>query len=141
MNYQQLIKDSYGNAKKKGFHKEEFNLGEKLMLIISELGEALEAHRNDKRSDINTFYYFCPTSEEVSIKRFKSTFKDYIKDTLEDELADVCIRAFDLAGKLRSNLNISALDSSKILLKTHKSNNVGELLFYIVGYIPFEPIF
>ena len=30
--------------------------------------------------------------------RFKETYEEYIKDSVEDELADACIRLFDLAG-------------------------------------------
>ena len=70
-------------ATDKGFWEGDRNMGELLMLIVSELGEALEALRKDKRQ----------------IK-----YNDWKKDTFEDELADVAIRLFDLAESEGINL-------------------------------------
>jgi len=70
-------------ATDKGFWEGDRNMGELLMLIVSELGEALEALRKDKRQ----------------IK-----YNDWKKDTFEDELADVAIRLFDLAEAEGVNL-------------------------------------
>ena len=82
------------------------NIGELLMLIVSELGEALEAHRCGR---------FFIKSEEYSIdeiitdmskfgqrvsKSARGQFEEDIKDTFEDEIADVFIRLFDLCGYL-----------------------------------------
>jgi len=86
-------------AKEKGFWDTPFNLGEKLMLITSELGEALEADRNDKYADVDLFY------SEVEHKGLKEAFEISIKDTLEDELADVFIRLLDLAAGLEINID------------------------------------
>ena len=69
------IKECYGNARRKGFWDKKRNVGEALMLIVSELGEAIEAHRGGK-------------------------FGILQKDTFEDELADTAIRLFDLCGGL-----------------------------------------
>jgi len=55
--------------------KQERNDGELLMLIVSELGEALEALRKNRRQKGNVWK----------------------KDTFEDELADTVIRIFDMA--------------------------------------------
>lgn len=66
-------------AREKGFWDKERNVGEMLMLIVSELGEAVEAHR-------------------------KGNFGLGQKDTFEDELADTAIRLFDLCGGLRIDL-------------------------------------
>ena len=41
-----------------------------------------------------------PFSEETRVRRFQEDFEAYIKDSVEDELSDVCIRIFDLAGLL-----------------------------------------
>lgn len=50
MTIQQLVKTCHKNAKDKGFwDSNSHNIPEKLMLIVSELGEALEALREGKR--------------------------------------------------------------------------------------------
>jgi len=72
------------------------NLLEKKMLIISELGEAIEAHREGKvcvmnaqeRSEIES-------DSEVAPINFKEDFLEFVKDTYEDELADVVLRIWD----------------------------------------------
>lgn len=92
MDLKQISKEIYENAKAKGFWDKERNLGEMLMLIVSELSEAMEADRNGK------FY-----DKEVDFVRhnqgefFKTAFERHCKSTFEDELADVVIRILDLA--------------------------------------------
>lgn len=48
MNVNDLIQRAHGDAIKNGWWDEERNTGELLMLIVSECGEALEAHRSGK---------------------------------------------------------------------------------------------
>lgn len=74
------------------------------MLILTEIAEAVNADRKDKHADVAGFkeyqtYYgsFLP-SEETRTIRFREDFEAYIKNTVEDELADIVIRCFDLAG-------------------------------------------
>lgn len=92
MNIKETAKEIYENAKAKGFWDTERNLGEMLMLIVSELSEALEADRTghycnqDRRDLIDSNDY----------DSYSSTFETYIKNTFEDELADVVIRVLDL---------------------------------------------
>ena len=87
---------AYTQAKDAGFHREgeTINVGEKLMLIVSEAVEALEAHRNGKqmRESIRAVEGW------VSDEDFKTHFERAAKDTFEDELADMIIRIGDLAG-------------------------------------------
>ena len=49
-----------------------------------------------------------PLSEETRKRRFNEDFDAYIKDTVEDEFADVVIRCLDLAGLLR--IDLTSLD-------------------------------
>ena len=57
-------------AKEKGFWDEERNIGEALMLVVTELAEAMEAHRVED------------------------------DENFKEEIADVFIRLFDLCGGL-----------------------------------------
>ena len=67
---QEMTKLCHAVAKEKGFWDEKRNIGEALMLIVTELAEAMEAHR--KQDDEN----------------------------FKEELADTFIRLFDLCGGL-----------------------------------------
>jgi NTP pyrophosphatase (non-canonical NTP hydrolase) len=64
----------------KGFWDKERNVGELLMLVVTELSEALEAHRKDNFANPNS--------------------NDLAKDTFEDEIADSFIRLLDLCNAL-----------------------------------------
>jgi NTP pyrophosphatase (non-canonical NTP hydrolase) len=69
-------------------------ISNKLMLMVSELGEALEALRHNR---LVTHY---PEPMTETTLESKESFQKYYKDTFEDEIADVIIRAFDLCGYL-----------------------------------------
>lgn len=78
----------YMAAKGKGFWDAPRNVGEMFMLIIGECSEALEAHRK------GLF-----TNKDVSGKAIsQEDFAILVKDTFEDEMADIVIRMFDALG-------------------------------------------
>ena len=76
---QEWVEVCHSSSREKGFWEKERNVGEMLMLIVSELGEAVEAHRHGKHGM-------------------------EAKDTFEDELADTAIRLFDMCGGLGIDL-------------------------------------
>lgn len=83
-----------------GFHDTQLSDEHFLMLIITELSEAVEADRKGKRAKVSKFkmdYERYPALVDEN-KRFYCAFKKHIKDTVEDELADAVIRLLDLAG-------------------------------------------
>ncbi len=73
------VLECYLAALEKGFWEKGRNVGEMVMLVVSELGEASEAHRT-------------------------RNFGLGQKDTFEDEIADAVIRLFDLCGGLGIDL-------------------------------------
>ena len=89
-------------AKRKGFYDGNFNLSEKLMLIVSELGEAQEADRKDRRANLK---YFLERQKVLVLESQIRCFESSIKDTVEDELADAIIRILDLCGYLGIDIN------------------------------------
>lgn len=94
----ELITQIYNNAKAKGFH-DDWVVEQKLALIISELGEMLEADRKDDYFGKIT----CFELEELdglSDREYDLVFEKMVKDTFEDELADIFIRLLDLFGLL-----------------------------------------
>lgn len=100
-----LAQGIYEVTKSKGFWDKERNVGEMLMLITSELGEAMEAHRKNKFAKSDDFFYDLESHLPIShpnhsIEDFKSSFEKNIKDTFEDEIADAIIRLLDLCAGL-----------------------------------------
>lgn len=99
------------------------NIGELLMLIVSELGEALEAHRKNKFATFNNYEKLLNRSPGLQNRLFEVN----IKDTFEDKIANVFIRLFDLCGYLGIKPINNGWDG--------KLNNVGEKLFIIQSYL------
>lgn len=97
----EFIREAYQTACEKGFHDEEHSDEHYLMLIITELSEAVEAHRKGRWADWKGFEKEGETKE---------AFERYIKDTVEDELADACIRIFDLAGLANAKLIVNKIN-------------------------------
>jgi NTP pyrophosphatase (non-canonical NTP hydrolase) len=134
-NINELIERAHAQAKAMGWWDTERNIGELLMLIVSECGEALEAHRSGKRANLQGAL---PISElpsqtgDNTQSDFQALFKLYIKDTFEDELADIVIRIADYAGFMGYELHVP----KKVeLIRFVKNDNVGESLFGIVRSI------
>ena len=98
----QLLNDlsieCHERSRSNGFWDKPSNVGEKLMLIVSELSEALEADRKSKHStNINEIEWHNDWHLKDESKD-KEIFLKLIKDTHEDEIADVFIRLFDYCG-------------------------------------------
>ena len=91
----ELAKKAFENAKAKGFHDEKHTDAHWLMLVMCELAEAVEADRCGKRADRKEFERLAGTCEDVV---WPHLFEMYIKDSVEDELADAVIRLLDYIG-------------------------------------------
>ena len=94
MNYYELAKEIHANAVAKGFWDKQHSNEHYLMLAITELSEAVEAHRKGRTTSIPEGI------EDFPDKAFIPSFEAHIKDTLEDELADTTIRLLDLYGSI-----------------------------------------
>jgi hypothetical protein len=89
----ELAQKVYEGNKAKGFHDKGRPFAETCMLIVSEVSEAVEADRNGEYANLDAF------DKNEGIVPFEEAFKTNIKDTVEDELADVFIRLLDEAGR------------------------------------------
>lgn len=98
------IRDAiHANAVAKGFWNETNpNITEKIMLVVTELSEAVEAMRKltpdglTEQIKNNSLYIEDYDTEGFSIGHFQT----FIKDSVGDEFADSIIRILDLCGKL-----------------------------------------
>ena len=101
MNYNELSQTAHAAALKNGWYDTVQPINTYLMLIKSELYEALDAFRGDKYSGeyVKTNYNDLERArKDWHISVFKTSFRDFVKDTFEDEIADTAIRIFDFCG-------------------------------------------
>lgn len=88
-----FIDRAYKTACGHGFHDTAWSIKHLMMLVLTEIGEMVEADRRGIRANLKGF--------EICIGlTYNDRFKNYVKDSVEDEMADVAIRLFDLCGML-----------------------------------------
>ena len=123
-NWDEAISLVHKTAVEHGFWDDTPNYEHLAMLVITELSEAIDADRHDRHADTEGYEVWCVFVNEYiialedRIKRRKTAFKECIKDTVEGELADACIRIMDMMGYykisfiLRDNRFTSDLDNT-----------------------------
>ena len=85
-----MAKKAYGIAYQHGFHDMRHSNMHWLMLCVSEIGEMVDADRRGRRAK--------PSNVRTCDPGFYSSFERYVKNTFEDEMADVFIRILDFAS-------------------------------------------
>ena len=109
-NFNEIAKEIHAGNVARGFRDGDVEKGTALMLVVSELAEALEADRKDKYANKEKYIrdMNAPVSEHEAAtpsERFRYHFENNIKDTFEDEIADAMIRLFNLAGLYNIDLD------------------------------------
>lgn len=115
MDYNEYVKRAYEAAKKNGFHDEEHSVRHYLMLIITEVSELVQADRKGKSAQVTTFKQAImqpQQNKEAERRNWQFCFESFIKDTTSDEMADICIRLFDMAGAMK--WEVGQLDFEKL---------------------------
>lgn len=124
---QELVGRAYGTAKEHGFHDVERSNAHFMMLVLSEIGEMVEADRKNRRCKIND-------ENVLRFNDFVPTFELWVKDTMEDELADVVIRLLDFTGKRGIDLGVcedGIVDMQDTFIETFGKMSVCEQSFYL----------
>ena len=115
-------KDCHERAVAKGFWDEPHSVGHYLMLVVSELSEAVEADRIGKwaKLDPDTI----DTLKRIAGAPYAQEFLRDVKDRVEDEIADAVIRLLDLLGWM---IKDRALSEAEV------ETDLGVSAFYISG--------
>ena len=131
MNLNNLRDKAFATATAKGFHDKEYSNEHWLMLVITELSEAVEADRKNSHFDeLNDMYYFV----RACLLDEKKAYEDYINGTVEEELADAVIRLLDLAGLRGVDIDLSGYDFTPISNR-FKDKTFTECIYRINGLI------
>ena len=118
------LKDKvHTNSKSKGFWDQERNVGEALMLVVTELAEGMETHRSTG-SIKGVDKMVKKAMDEMGDEEFKEHFALMVKDSFEDEMADSIIRILDLCGGL--NIDIDWHVAAKMRYNSTRSRLHGK---------------
>lgn len=95
----ELIDRCHAGSRNKGFWDIKPDERQQLMLTVSELAEALEAHRKGRKVTCH-WRHFAPMAASMADEHdgARDLFVTTIKDTPADELADAFIRGCDFAA-------------------------------------------
>jgi NTP pyrophosphatase (non-canonical NTP hydrolase) len=157
MNYNTLSIEAHAAAVTGGWYDTKRNSDELLTLILSEYYEAFEAYRKNKECAwIQEDMEYLKKGAKKKTKNFVKLFKDNIKDTFQDEIADTVIRILDMAGYLKLDIPyVKSFEASKEFQLDTKtftkliaglydtqitSNDIAILLGYIQGVAEFYNI-
>ena len=136
MNTEKLnaLKDrAYKTAIAHGFHEEVRPDAYWLGLVMSEMGEAINADRKGLHANVKGF-----RADATLGIDFKERFEKNIKDSVEDKIADIIIRLLDFAGlrgyELSTDENLSSFILS-VLEELKTSGMPGLLLIFTYALV------
>lgn len=115
----ELSRDIHQTAVDKGWWDADRNIGEVLMLIVSEVAEALEEWRNGRSPD--EVYYATKINIPLPHLPVRTSEPSTLKpEGFGVELADACIRIFDIC--YRYNIDLESLIVEKMAYNTTREH-------------------
>ena len=135
-----LVSNSYRVASNHGFHDDYHSPSHYMMLVLSEIGEMVEADRKNRHSDVGMFKELEKVrigSDEEYASYVNKCFVEHVKDTFEDEMADVVIRLCDFCGSLNvlPYTNDVMVDMSEEFAKFWGDKSVCEQCFALSSMV------
>lgn len=121
-----LVNKAYLIALKHGFYTENTEIEIELMLIITEMSEAVQADRKNRHGSIEDY-----ESEMQMGRDIPTAYKNILEGTVESELADIAIRILSLLGWMNSKTPIK-LKSDSILADEY---GIGKIQFKVQNTI------
>jgi NTP pyrophosphatase (non-canonical NTP hydrolase) len=104
-----LAEDAFKNADKHGFYTESTEIETELMLIITEMAEAVQADRHNRHGSIEDY------ESEIQMGRdIPTAYKNSLEGTVESEFADIAIRILSLLGWMNSKTPIKLKRDSSL---------------------------
>ena len=139
MDFEKLKQEAFETAKAHGWHDKELSDETYLLLIITEISEAVQADRKNKHADAGLFNADVETldmADGYDRDVWKRDFEIFIKNTVEDELSDIVIRCLDLAW-LRG---IDLTEVNELINNGMKDINetFPEVMYYLCSFISSE---
>ena len=128
-NLNELAHKIHESNKLRGFDVAQDNIGQSLMLIVGEISEAMDAHQCGRFADMKEYdseiAYLVENFPRSNIEGgFRlSPFEKYIKNTFEDELADIVMRTLDFCAAFGVDVDLAYNDTCASV-----RDNVGESL-------------
>lgn len=130
--FNNLIKEAHDNAVRHGFYDgvsmNPAEIRQRQMLIVCEIAEAMEADRK-KRWLIDNETLFSELKNIVDgiqeCDDFNSYYNLFVKGCAEEELADICIRCFDMLGFM--DAEIAFMDETFGYVKSRQYKDDGLL--------------
>ena len=116
------VKKAYDNAVKHGWHEEEKSNAHWLMMVCTEVAEAVQADRKGNyMDDLDKEGLKTVLVNDNGGGLFNKYYSDTIEGKVESELADICIRIFDLMGvcNIQAKDGFSTFDSEVKYAKQH----------------------
>lgn len=113
INFNELKERAYRIACNHGFHDDDHSEFHFMMLVVTEIGESVNSERNDNYANRVMFEKNFDTPNINPELHWRSCFEVFIKDTVEDELADAAIRLLDLAGTLKYDIDSSEFEEKE----------------------------
>jgi NTP pyrophosphatase (non-canonical NTP hydrolase) len=127
-NLNELAQNIHESNKLRGFDVAQDNIGQSLMLIIGEISEAIDAHQCGRYANQRTVNCICESTEYIDFTVF---FDEDIKNTFEDELADIVIRTLDFCAAFCVDIEKLCYDNETNIL----SANIGEYFLVLTGQV------
>lgn len=121
-----LAGDAFENAYKHGFYPENTEIETELMLIITEMAEAVQADRKNRHGSIEDY------ESEIQMGRdIPTAYKNSLEGTVESEFADIAIRILSLLGWMNSKSPIK-INSNSVLSDEYE---IGRIKYTIQNKI------